>query len=172
MFQRTEPFPVGDLEGLSLSDALIVVEDISDIGADILKPFFIIGCIITALSLVGTLFAERWLRHEGRLTRDHRLRQKILAILAIIGSFVGGAGLILLSGFDTKRYTSLHRVFLGIFMLGVALSAIFTVAEVCPCIASRVHPQLMHILLESVPRSTSPSPVSTRTSLLSVGVPC
>jgi len=102
---------------------------ISDIGADILKPFFIIGCIITAISFIGTLVAERWLRHQGRLTKDLKRRQKVLAILAIVGAVIGGAGLILLSGFDTKRYTTLHRVFLGVFMLGVALSAIFTVAE-------------------------------------------
>jgi len=34
-----------------------------------------------------------------------------------------------LSIFDTKRHTKLHRLFLGIFVLGVALSALFTVAE-------------------------------------------
>lgn len=119
-----------DLPIASLIFTRFLLEDISDIGADILKPFFIIGCIITAISFVGTLVAERWLRHQGRLTHDKKRSQKILAILAIVGATIGGGGLILLSGFDTKRYTTLHRVFLGVFMLGVALSAIFTVAEV------------------------------------------
>lgn len=102
---------------------------ISDIAADILKPLFVIGCIITALAFIGTLVAERWLRHRGRLTHESTTAQKVLAGLAIFGSVLGGAGLILLSGFDTKRYTVPHRIFLGMFMLGVALSAIFTVVE-------------------------------------------
>ena len=33
--------------------------------------------------------------------------------------------------FDTKRHTTLHRVFLLVFIVGVALSAIFTIVEVC-----------------------------------------
>jgi len=102
---------------------------ISDIGADVLKPFFIVGCVFTAFFLVFTLLAERWLRHRGYLTHDVYVRQKTLAVLAIIGSIIGGLGLILLSIFDTKRHPRLHDIFLGIFMLGVALSAIFTIAE-------------------------------------------
>jgi len=102
---------------------------ISDIAADVLKPFFIVGCIFTALTFVATLIAARWLRHRGRLTPDFRTRQKVWAILAILGACIGGTGLILLSILDTKHFTKLHRVFLGIFMLGVALSAIFTVSE-------------------------------------------
>lgn len=39
---------------------------ISDIGADILKPLFIVGCSITGVGLVLTLIVERWLRHRGR----------------------------------------------------------------------------------------------------------
>jgi len=52
-----------------------------------------------------------------------------MSFLAILGSIIGGAGVILLSIFDTKRHTQLHRVFLLVFIVGVALSAIFTVAE-------------------------------------------
>ncbi len=59
-----------------------------------------------------------------------RTRERIFGYLAIFGSFVGGCGLILLSIFDTKRHASLHRVFLLVFMLGVAISALFTVIEV------------------------------------------
>lgn len=39
---------------------------ISDIGADILKPLFIVGCSITAVGFFLTLVVERWLRHKGR----------------------------------------------------------------------------------------------------------
>ena len=59
-----------------------------------------------------------------------RRRERVLSSLAIAWAFVGGCGLILLSIFDTKRHPSLHRVFLLVFILGVGLSAIFTVLEV------------------------------------------
>ncbi len=55
----------------------------------------------------------------------------MLSTLAILGSIIGGAGLILLSIFDTKRYHNAHRIFLLVFIVGVALSAIFTITEVC-----------------------------------------
>lgn len=59
-----------------------------------------------------------------------RRREKVYAVLAIVSSFIAGVGLILLSVFDTARHSSLHRLFLLIFMVGVILSAIFTVVEV------------------------------------------
>lgn len=102
---------------------------ISDIGADILKPLFIVGCSITAVSFFLTLFIERYLRHSGRLMPNMRTRERVFGTLAVFGSFIGGSGLILLSIFDTKRFSSLHRLFLLIFMIGVALSAIFTIVE-------------------------------------------
>ena len=55
-----------------------------------------------------------------------RTREKVMAGFAIAWSFIGGCGLILLSIFDTKRHTTLHRVFLLVVIVGVALSAIFT----------------------------------------------
>jgi len=122
---------------------------ISDIGADVLKPLFITGGAITAVLFVLCLCIERLLRHKRRfvlwhpnphfhiLVPPHRLlpamrkRERVFSVLAIIGSFIGGCGLILLTVFDTKRHPSLHRLFLLIFMIGVALSAIFTIVEVC-----------------------------------------
>jgi len=102
---------------------------ISDIGADFLKPLFITGGTITAIAFFLSLVIERWLRHSGRLIPNMRRREKVFSSLAIFGSFIGGCGLILLTIFDTKRHTGLHRVFLLIFILGVALSAIFTIFE-------------------------------------------
>ncbi|KAM5531010.1 hypothetical protein V8D89_015337 [Ganoderma adspersum] len=102
---------------------------ISDIGAEVLKPLFITGCSITAACFVMSLVVERWLRYRGRLVPTMRRRERILSTLAILGSIIGGAGLILLSIFDTKRHHSLHRTFLLVFIVGVALSAIFTIAE-------------------------------------------
>lgn len=103
---------------------------ISDVGADILKPLFITGSSITAVCFVASLTIERWLRHRGRLLPNMRRREKVMSSLAIASSVLGGAGVILLSVFDTKRHMRLHRVFLLVFMVGVALSAAFTVAEV------------------------------------------
>lgn len=58
-----------------------------------------------------------------------RRREKVFSTLAVLGSFIGGAGLILLSIFDTGRHQSLHRIFLLVFIFGVGLSAIFTIVE-------------------------------------------
>ncbi|KAI0649435.1 Frag1/DRAM/Sfk1 family-domain-containing protein [Trametes meyenii] len=102
---------------------------ISDVGADILKPLFIVGCVITGLSFFLSSAIERLLRHQGRLVANMRRRERALATLAILFAFMGMCGLILLSIFDTKRFASLHRVFLLVFIVGVGLSAIFTVVE-------------------------------------------
>lgn len=77
-----------------------------------------------------------------------RRLEEAFAWLAICGAVLGGLGLIFLSIFDTKRHHKAHRVFLVrvsiwceipddadmyaqlVFVLGVALSAIFTVFEV------------------------------------------
>ena len=46
---------------------------ISDIGADILKPLFVVGCSITGVGFFLCLVIERWLRHSGRrVDRGHR----------------------------------------------------------------------------------------------------
>ncbi|KAJ6630968.1 Frag1/DRAM/Sfk1 family-domain-containing protein [Mycena sp. CBHHK59/15] len=102
---------------------------ISDVGADILKPLFVTGCSITAVTFFLSLAIERYLRHSGRLIPIMRRREKVFSALAVLGSVLGGAGLILLSVFDTKRHPRIHRVFLLLFMIGVALSAFFTVLE-------------------------------------------
>ncbi|CCM04243.1 uncharacterized protein FIBRA_06410 [Fibroporia radiculosa] len=102
---------------------------ISDIGASYLKPLFIVCCCITGVSFFLTLVIERWLRHSGRLVPNMRRRERVFASLSVLGAFIGGAGLILLSIFDTGRYPSLHRVFLLVFIIGVGLAAIFTIIE-------------------------------------------
>ncbi|KAF8577642.1 hypothetical protein K439DRAFT_1664126 [Ramaria rubella] len=102
---------------------------ISDIGADILKPLFIVVCVITAVTFTLSLSLERWLRHSGRLPPNMRTRESAFALISIFGAALGGMGLILLSIFDTKRHRRAHRAFLLVFIVGVALSAIFTVLE-------------------------------------------
>lgn len=60
-----------------------------------------------------------------------RKREAAFSYLAILGSVIGGAGVILLSIFDTKRHPSLHRGFLLMFLVGVVISAFFTIGGVC-----------------------------------------
>ncbi|KAF8183932.1 Frag1/DRAM/Sfk1 [Pholiota molesta] len=102
---------------------------ISDIGASSLKPLFITGCAITGLGFFLCLLVERLLRHTGRLVPNMRKRERVFSILAIIGSAIGGLGLLLLSIFDTDRFHRAHRAFLLVFIVGVGLSAIFSITE-------------------------------------------
>ncbi|KAF9475103.1 hypothetical protein BDN70DRAFT_865353 [Pholiota conissans] len=102
---------------------------ISDVGASGIKPLFIAGCAITGVGFVLSLIIERLLRHTGRLMPNLRKRERVFSILAIIGAAIGGLGLLFLSIFDTKRFTRAHRVFLLVFIVGVGLSAIFSIIE-------------------------------------------
>lgn len=81
-------------------------------------------------NLVGAGYTILTVLFWFRLPPNMRVREKVFSVLAILSSVVGGAALILLSVFDTKRYTTVHRLFLLIFMLGVWLTAIFSVVEV------------------------------------------
>ncbi|KAK4193002.1 Frag1/DRAM/Sfk1 family-domain-containing protein [Podospora australis] len=98
---------------------------ISDVGAAYLKPLFITGCVLTTVLLDISFFADRWLRHKGRLVPNTTMTEKVLAGLTIIFAIIGTAGLILLSIFDTARHPKLHNVFLLFFIAGYVLSAIF-----------------------------------------------
>ena len=102
---------------------------ISDVGAFKLRPLFIAGCSVTSGSLILAFIAERWLRHTGRLARNTAASQKILSVLSTIAAAAGFAGLILLSIFDTFHHPRMHDGFLGLFILGHAVSAIFLCAE-------------------------------------------
>ena len=59
-----------------------------------------------------------------------RKREHVFAALATLSSFIGGFALISLAVFDNNRYPSLHLILLFIFILGVVISAIFSVIEV------------------------------------------
>ncbi|EJD48599.1 hypothetical protein AURDEDRAFT_144099 [Auricularia subglabra TFB-10046 SS5] len=116
---------------------------ISDVGADMLKPLFIAGCCVTAVGFFLTLCVARWLRHSGRLHANLRRRERVASTIAIFGSFMGGAALILLSVFDTKHHMKTHRVFLFFFVFGVTISAIFTVLEFRWI--EKAYPQAVHL---------------------------
>lgn len=89
---------------------------ISNIGAEGIKPFFIVGSIITVVFLDLTLLSERWLRHAGQLVPNKGALDKACAILSLVCALGGALGLILLSIFDTKHHPNLHDGFLVLFM--------------------------------------------------------
>ncbi|KAI3616031.1 fk506 suppressor [Moniliophthora roreri] len=98
---------------------------ISDVGADVLKPLFVASCTITAASFFLSLLIEKSLRYWGRTHKSER----VFGALAVLYSFSGGCGLILLSVFDTKRYKRTHKQCMWAFLVGVAMSAFFTLIE-------------------------------------------
>jgi len=102
---------------------------ISDVGADHHKLFMGI-CITTAGFYVMALFAERWLRHIDRLPTDLRKREKVFDWLAIFFGCIGALGLIFLSIFDAFDYSTVHWSMTVVFVLGVAISAIFQSSEI------------------------------------------
>lgn len=98
---------------------------ISNVGAHMLKPLFITGCALTTIFFDLSFAADRWLRHTRRLAPNTSTGEKVLKSLTIVFAVVGTAGLILLSVFDTWRHNILHNIFLGLFIGGYILSAIF-----------------------------------------------
>lgn len=98
---------------------------ISDVGASDIKPWFIVGCVISTIFLDLSLLSERWLRHSGRLVPNTSSKERWLAILSILAAVLGTVGLILLSIFDVAKHHRMHDVFLLLFMVGYVLCAIF-----------------------------------------------
>ena len=102
---------------------------ISDIGAMGLKPLFIAGSAVTAVVFDATFIFERYLRHMGRLAHNTSRVDKGLSICAILASLVGGAGLILLTIFDTLRHHKAHDSLLVVFMYVMVHYKIMFLAE-------------------------------------------
>jgi hypothetical protein len=80
---------------------------------------------VTVVSFDIAFISERWLRHKGRLTHNTSVWQKVYASLSVIAAIAGAAGLILLTIFDNKNHNKLHNIFLGVFIIGYIISAIF-----------------------------------------------
>ncbi|OCF32767.1 hypothetical protein I317_03728 [Kwoniella heveanensis CBS 569] len=102
---------------------------ISDVGATH-QTLFIVICSCVAGFYILSLFAERWLRHVDRLPTDLRRREKVFDWLAIFFCVVGSAGLVLLSCFNAFDHSTVHWIMTLVFIVGVALSAIFQSAEI------------------------------------------
>ncbi|EIW72868.1 hypothetical protein TREMEDRAFT_25124 [Tremella mesenterica DSM 1558] len=120
---------------------------ISDTGAAH-KTLFICICCVTSAFYISSLFAERWLRHEDRLPTDLRTREKVFDWLAIVFCIFGSAGLILLSVFDAFNHGRIHWSMTLVFIVCIALSAIFQTGEVWSL--HKDHPDRKSLLRNSV----------------------
>ena len=101
---------------------------ISDIAA-VHKPLFIAITSVTAAGFVISLSIERYYRHIGRLMPEYRKREKWFAALSIIFAIGGGTALILLACFDAINYSNIHWSMTLVFVVCIALSAIFHTFE-------------------------------------------
>jgi hypothetical protein len=114
-----------DSERYPAIDANMSLAYISDIGAYEMKPLFIAGSAVTTVTFDLAFLAERFLRHRGRLVPNQSTGEKVLMGLSIFCALVGTAGLILLSVFDTVRYSTVHNICLCLFIGGYLFSAVF-----------------------------------------------
>lgn len=101
---------------------------VSDIGAFQFKPVFILGCSITAIAFVGTVFCVHHVRYAPRfygLHDDARWR-KVLSAVALVTGLVAGTCLLFLSIFDTLESHEKHKYLLVGTFGGLALSSFAT----------------------------------------------
>jgi len=101
---------------------------ISDIAAFELKPVFITGCTITALTYLGTIWSVnhiRYARSGYALMHDARWR-RVMSSVSVILSFEAAISLFLLAIFDTVQAHERHHILLLCTFGGLGLSAIFT----------------------------------------------
>jgi len=101
---------------------------ISNVGAADYKPLFIALSTVSIVAFDLGFIAERCLRHTGYLVRNTSIMQRLLSILAIIFSVIGGAGGILLTIFDTYRHRAFHFFFLAVFI------GCYVFCAVCTCL--------------------------------------
>ncbi|KAN0066582.1 hypothetical protein ACQY0O_000676 [Thecaphora frezii] len=102
---------------------------ISDVGATH-QAFFIVFSSLTALGYVLTTLAERHLRHKRRIPGSVRSKQTIYDIISVVFSFIGAAGLVLLSCFNAFDFSTVHWSMTVVFVVFTALSVLFQVLQV------------------------------------------
>nr|ODN93252.1 hypothetical protein L203_00523 [Cryptococcus depauperatus CBS 7841] len=102
---------------------------ISDVGAAH-HTLFIVICSVVASFYTLSLLAERWLRHVKRLPINLRRRERVFSILTIFWGIIGSVGLVLLSVYDTFHHGRFHWSMTVVFVVSVAISAIFQSCEI------------------------------------------
>ncbi|KAJ5455725.1 uncharacterized protein N7458_003989 [Penicillium daleae] len=87
---------------------------ISDIGAQELKPLFVIGCIVTMLFLNLAFYQS--IQSKGN-------SNYFCIYFSASSTFAGSLGLIMLSVFDNINHKFVHDAFVTIFMMGYLIGA-------------------------------------------------
>ncbi|KFH40811.1 hypothetical protein ACRE_084940 [Hapsidospora chrysogenum ATCC 11550] len=101
---------------------------VSDIAAFQFKPVFIIGCTLTAVGFVGTVYSVHHVRYSHSFygLADDAAWRKTLSGIAMFSGLVAGTCLLLLSIFDTFEAHEKHRWLLVGTFGGLAISSFTT----------------------------------------------
>ena len=100
---------------------------ISDIAAFTLKPLFLVGGTITAISFILTVRIIHFTRHDHRVYRIDGVRwKKGLPVSAMVSSVVTDPGPVLLAVIDTFRFREEHTVLLLVCFIRLASSVVAT----------------------------------------------
>lgn len=102
---------------------------ISDVAATNLQPIFISCSAVQGLLFALALASERLLRHNGRLLPNNRRREKWSSVGAIVCAVVGQLGILFVSIFNTRYFSSTHTDFLVVFIVFVGVSSLFSIYE-------------------------------------------
>jgi len=129
-----------DAKAYQRDEATVVF--ISDSGAAH-KWFFILGTGLTLAGFTMTLLFERWLRHVDRIPGTVRSRERTFDILAIVFGIAGSVALLLLSIFDAFNHSTIHWSLTVVFIVCIALCAIFQTAEIFAL--KKDHPDRKHL---------------------------
>ncbi|GAA5915450.1 hypothetical protein JCM5296_002705 [Sporobolomyces johnsonii] len=90
---------------------------------------FIVGTVLTSLFYTLTLLAERWLRHLRRIPGAIRKRDRNADIVACVFGILGAISLIILACFNDLAFPNVHWSFTAIFVVCIAISALFQTLE-------------------------------------------
>lgn len=101
---------------------------VSDIGAQELKPFFVLFCCLTAIFFVVTTFNVHSLRYSGSsLGSNDRLWRRFFSLLSVGLSIIAGLCLAGLSIYDCYSAGGIHAFFLN--------SALASIGACAACVA-------------------------------------
>ncbi|WVQ79481.1 hypothetical protein IAT38_001580 [Cryptococcus sp. DSM 104549] len=122
---------------------------ISDVGAAN-ETLFLSICVVVILLYFSSVCVTRWLRSRGRLPEDVGKKEKVFGWLAIFFCGVGCSGLFVLAKWNCFDYPTVHWFGTLIFIVGVAMSAVFQTLEVWSL--GKGHKNRKHLKRNSYPK--------------------
>lgn len=124
---------------------------ISDIGALRLQPLFIVGAVLTALTLFGTILTvhlafHQTLSQQPQAFTEHRWRRSttVSSVLACILALASCACQICVPIFNKRHHPQTHQLFLSLALAGTALTAVCTTITFWGEMWPRKNPTLHH----------------------------